>query len=285
MAAIVARGLSPESLPIDAPRIPLQAGRVNRVHRVLHPDGDLVRREHAQDEFAKSLGADPAVEVRAQRLAAAVGLAPSVLHHDAAACVTWMPFVAGRALENFWWRSEARRTSMRAALDTLRAVQPIAEIPPLSLGDRIAELQHRLFVVDRSAALRLATDSAAARAALARYEWSAAAGCCLVHSDLGPHNVLVTDDGSLVLLDWEYAHVGHAFEDLAGLEVAAGDDAAELRPLLLEWCAAAVAVDDPAGRLDALVAARRALDAQWLALVEARGQTTHPSKTDRRTGP
>ena len=43
--------------------------------------------------------------------------------------------------------------------------------------------------------------------------------------------------------------------------------------------------DDPVGRLDALVMARCTLDAQWLALVEARGQTTHPSKTDRRIGP
>jgi len=87
------------------------------------------------------------------------------------------------------------------------------------------------------------------------------------------------------LLDWEYAHVGHAFEDLAGLQIAAGADAVELRPLLLEWCAALPAIDDPAGRLDALVMARRSLDALWLALVEARGQTTHPSKTDRRIGP
>ena len=87
------------------------------------------------------------------------------------------------------------------------------------------------------------------------------------------------------MLDWEYAHVGHAFEDLAGLQIAAGADAVELRPLLLEWCAALPAIDDPAGRLDALVMARRTLDALWLALVEARGQTTHPSKTDRRIDP
>jgi aminoglycoside phosphotransferase (APT) family kinase protein len=281
----VAGGLSPESLPVDAPRTPLQAGRVNRVYRVAHPAGDLVLREHATDEFAKSLGADPVVEVQAQRLAADAGLAPSVLHHDAVAGVVWMPFVPGHALENLWWRSAARRKAMRVTLEALRSVQPSADIPTLFLEDRIATLQERLFVADRSAARRLDADCDAARATLANYEWSQAAGRCLVHSDLGPHNVLVNGDGSLMLLDWEYAHVGHVFEDFAGLQVAAGHDAAELRPLLLEWCAAQPALDDPAGRLDALVMARRTLDAQWLALVEARGQTTHPSKTDRRTGP
>lgn len=285
MVTDVAGELSPESLPVDAPRIPLQAGRVNRVYRVAHPMGDLVRREHAPDEFAKSLGADPCVEVQAQRLAAAVGVAPPILHHDPIAGVVWMPFVDGAALENLWWRSAARRRVMRAALDALRGVQSSIEIPTLALEQRIVELQDRLRAVDRSAAGRLAPDCVAARIGLTRYDWSRAGERCLVHSDLGPHNVLVRGDGSLSLLDWEYAHVGHAFEDLAGLQIAAGADAVELRPLLLEWCAALPAIDDPAGRLDALVMARRTLDALWLALVEARGQTTHPSKTDRRIDP
>ena len=42
---------------------------------------------------------------------------------------------------------------------------------------------------------------------------------CLVHSDLNPKNLLL-DPGTLALtgvLDWEFAHAGHAFTDLGNL--------------------------------------------------------------------
>jgi aminoglycoside phosphotransferase (APT) family kinase protein len=41
---------------------------------------------------------------------------------------------------------------------------------------------------------------------------------CLVHSDLNPKNVLVSDEGEVVaVLDWEFAHSGHPFTDLGNI--------------------------------------------------------------------
>jgi aminoglycoside phosphotransferase (APT) family kinase protein len=41
----------------------------------------------------------------------------------------------------------------------------------------------------------------------------------LVHGDLNPTNILVADDGSMCLLDWEFAHVGDPREDLGMLKL------------------------------------------------------------------
>jgi aminoglycoside phosphotransferase len=43
-------------------------------------------------------------------------------------------------------------------------------------------------------------------------------GPVLVHGDFGPQNVLVNGDTLTALLDWEFAHVGDAIEDLAWAE-------------------------------------------------------------------
>ena len=262
----MAWSLNPATMPQDAACTSLQAGRVNRVFRVAHPQGDLVRRELAPTLVAQRLGADPAVEVRAQALASRVGLAPEILHHDAVAGVTWMPFVEGAPLENLWWQDAQRRRAVRHSLETLRAIEIGAELPQLDLRARLLQLQGRLQDTDACAAQRTADDCARACAALERYDWSSPAESCLVHSDLGPHNMLVRADGSIVMLDWEYAHRGHVLEDLAGLWVAAGMHASQLRPLLVEWCAVLEHVHDAPGRLETLVVVRRTLDAQWESL-------------------
>jgi hypothetical protein len=43
-------------------------------------------------------------------------------------------------------------------------------------------------------------------------------GEVVVHGDFGPQNVLVADHHISVLLDWEFAHIGGAIEDLAWAE-------------------------------------------------------------------
>ncbi len=48
-----------------------------------------------------------------------------------------------------------------------------------------------------------------------------ARGSVLVHGDFGPHNMLFdldADDGVVGLVDWEFAHLGEAVEDLAWAE-------------------------------------------------------------------
>ncbi len=43
-------------------------------------------------------------------------------------------------------------------------------------------------------------------------------GPVLVHGDFGPQNVLIEHDRINVLMDWEFAHIGEAVEDLAWAE-------------------------------------------------------------------
>ncbi len=40
-------------------------------------------------------------------------------------------------------------------------------------------------------------------------------GACLVHGDIGFHNVLLENGRLTAVLDWEFAHIGHPVEDLA----------------------------------------------------------------------
>ncbi len=60
-------------------------------------------------------------------------------------------------------------------------------------------------------------------------------GPVIVHGDFGPQNVLIEGDRITALLDWEFAHIGRAVEDLAWAEwiirthhPAAADDLPEM---------------------------------------------------------
>lgn len=47
---------------------------------------------------------------------------------------------------------------------------------------------------------------------------------CLVHGDIGFHNMLVDAGELIAILDWEFAHIGHPAEDLAYVYNVAGKD-------------------------------------------------------------
>ncbi|MFM7625692.1 MAG: phosphotransferase family protein, partial [Gammaproteobacteria bacterium] len=181
-------------------------------------------------------------------------------------------------LEPDWPRRADRRAAMRDVLERLRAV-PATVLPPLDLPARAQLLHGRLAVRD---AARAAGHASAVEEALAA--WHAAAppsgsspaasspaepsadgiaAPCLVHGDLTPGNILVRGDGSLLLLDWEYAHAGGPWDDLAALCAGAQCDP------FPDWAA-----DVPAGeraRFEAACGLRRSLDALWYALAATLG--------------
>ena len=80
---------------------------------------------------------------------------------------------------------------------------------------------------------------------------------CLVHGDPTPGNVIIRPDGTLLLLDWEYAQAGGPWDDLAAL-VAGEPDAPP------GW--SAEVPSDARPRFDAALRLRRLLDALWHAL-------------------
>ena len=205
----------------QSPRVkdPFSAPVLNRVER-LHEEGrDIVRRHWAERCIADVLGSDRVAEVTAQRLVAAIGLAPPVLAVDLDGGWMSMPFVAGTRIDALWWE---RGCSSNAVLDLLAALRllPSAQLPMIHLADRAAQLHRELEA--RSAGLARRWDASlehclngwAREPALAHHALDS-----FVHGDLSPENLLCMPDGRLVLLDFEYAHRGHRLEDLAGLVV------------------------------------------------------------------
>lgn len=217
---------------------------VNRVFELRDARGRLVRREWAPPHVAQMLGIDPDVEVEAQRLAAEQGIAPPVLQYDHQGRFMIMPFVEGQRLETDWITRPARRVAMQALLSRLRSIDA-SRLPRLDLPNRLRELHGRLAL--RSADHARSYDSDVAWC-IERLEMIPDHESVLVHGDLTPENVIVRADGSLCLIDWEYAHRGQGDEDLAGL----ASDA----PSAQEWSLAPE-------EFPVRVRARRLLDGLW----------------------
>lgn len=230
---------------------------LNRLHRIATAEGWQVERRWHPDALAE-LGVDMHAEVAAQRLAAAHGLAPPVLGFDPAARSMRMPWVEGAPLEPDWPQRAPRRAAMRDILERLRTV-PATALPPLDLPGRVQLLHGRLAARDAARAAAhapmLQGALAAWRSASASTSGGAAAAPCLVHGDLTPGNVLVRGDGSLLLLDWEYAHAGGPWDDLAALFAAA-----EGEPLA-GWASGVPPAER--ARFEAMRVLRRLLDALW----------------------
>lgn len=258
---------------------PLRGSGLNRLRRIATPSGWEVERQWPGGA-AEELGADMHTEVAAQRLAAAHGLAPPVLAFDASARILRMPWVEGLPLEPGWPTLPARRAAMAGVLGRLRAV-PAPGLPPLDLPGRILALHRRLAARDARQAALLAGEVGAAldlwerAAALDGGPAGAQAPRCLVHGDLTPANILLRDDGKVLLLDWEYSHAGGPWDDLAALCAtfdAAGSAALE------DWVAEVPAEARP--RFDATRRARRLLDALWYALADRLSATSDGRSAD-----
>ncbi|WP_114853873.1 phosphotransferase [Brachybacterium sp. YJGR34] len=143
--------------------------------------------------------------------------APALL--DAFSCGDWFVLVI-EAVEGRMPRQPWVPEELDAALDALHRLRrtatptPVSDLPTLeeSLGgdlrgfDRVAaDLPTDLdpWIIPRLAALRAAAGRGIA----------ALAGSTLCHSDLRADNILLTEDGSALLVDWAWASRGSAFAD------------------------------------------------------------------------
>jgi aminoglycoside phosphotransferase (APT) family kinase protein len=192
---------------------------LNRVQRVQQDGRDIVRRHWAEPSIADVLGSDRVAEVTAQRVVAAVGLAPQVLAIDLDAGWMTMPFVAGARIDALWWERDSRSKAVLDLLAALRAL-PVAELPVIHLADRATRLHRELAALSPQLAQRW--DALLANCV---NHWQSEPSLahpaldCFVHGDVSAENLLCTADGGLILLDFEYAHRGHRLEDLAGMVV------------------------------------------------------------------
>ncbi|MBL8200256.1 MAG: phosphotransferase family protein [Chromatiales bacterium] len=196
---------------------------VSRTWRVLADGRQAVLR--VDEPAARRLGLNRAAEPAVLRAVAAAGLGPDCLAADPARGTLLTGWLPGRA----WSAADLREpANLRRAAGLLRRVHdlpppgPAAGLPVLDLAA----------AVDRYATLAgpaASLPARRARAALARClaaDAGVAAPPCLCHGDPTPGNFIAAPDGSLWLIDWEYAGLGPPAFDLAGLALGAALDPA-----------------------------------------------------------
>ncbi len=222
--------------------VALTGGITNRNYRVHLGDHDCVVRLPGRD--TEVLGIDRAAERLAAKRAASLGIGPELLHADADCVVT--EFAVGDAVDAAQLRADPGPVArgLRAFHDSGLDLPTRFWIPDLlrvyartvhARGGRLpAGYGRAQALVDRIAAVLPLTDPVPC------------------HNDLLAGNLIRTHE-TILLVDWEYAGIGHRYFDLGNLAVNNEfDEPAEVR--LLE---AYLGEPAAAGGLDSRLAALR----------------------------
>jgi thiamine kinase-like enzyme len=191
--------------------VPLDGGITNRNYRVRFGQRDCVLRVPGRD--TELLGIDRAAERLATERAAALGIAPPLIAADDECMVTeWLPGApidsgrlradpssAARALRAF--HDSGLELPVRFWIHEL--LDDYARIIAQRGGELPDPYRRTQELVGRIAEVLPLTDPAPC------------------HNDLLPGNILATDadPGHALLVDWEYAGMGHPYFDLANLAV------------------------------------------------------------------
>jgi thiamine kinase-like enzyme len=224
----------------------MHGGLVNDSFRVERDGRAYVLRLSARN--SAELGIDRSWECRVRRAAGEGGLAPELI-----CCMPEDRFmVTAWALGRVWNRDDAREPSnflriaeLLAQVHRLAPPQPARHMSPRDWCDRYTSalqlprggIRKEFAVWQSTAALQLA--------ALARLDFEPR----LCHSDA--HHLNVIDNGVLALIDWEYAHVGDPFWDLAAW-IGNHDLGADLQMLLFAAYLGRAPTERERERLDVL---------------------------------
>jgi thiamine kinase len=190
----------------------LAGGAINKTFCVETPEGRFILRLH--DAAGIALGAHHLREARLQSAAAAVGIAPRVVHVDPSQRFMISEYLDGRV----WTPADFTDVdSLRRLGGTLRRLHEIKPpIPaPFDLGALLSGFSERIVRADPAARAAMTQLMQRARVSL-RECGTDARTPALFHSDLHHSNILEAG-GRLFLIDWEYAAVGDPLNDLACL--------------------------------------------------------------------
>jgi thiamine kinase-like enzyme len=175
---------------------------------------------------------DVVTEARAMDAAAAAGIAPAVLAADADSGVLLTEFHAGARWTSADMHRAANVERLSAVLRKLHALP--TELPPFA-AERIAS--RYLAGLPRGVREPRAAHWGEELMTLARRYDERYAPTALCHNDLVAANVL--DDGTLALVDFEYAVRADPLLDLANVVAMNGFDGEEQRSLLEQYRRAA----------------------------------------------
>jgi aminoglycoside phosphotransferase (APT) family kinase protein len=233
--------------------VALEGGVANRTWRVSTGAGEFALRVSLAAAAAAALGVDRARELLLHDAAAGAGLAPRIVARDARHRFLVTEFAAGGAWPAARMRDAVQLQRLGRTLAALHSL-PLPGLLAVSLLD---SLRAQARAMRRDPALDALLEGAEHDFAQATASPRAA---CIVHSDA--HHGNIVEGSALLLVDWEYAHVGDPLEDLASI-VASEPQVlqAATREQLLEWFALRDRAD--ASMLDAMVRLFTALNELW----------------------
>jgi thiamine kinase-like enzyme len=218
----IVQGLEGRLGPASGSPAPLDGGITNRNYRVRFGEAEYVVRLPGKDTAL--LGISREAERIANAEAAAIGIAPDVAAADDRCLVT--AFVPARPLAP---------GELQAALEPVAGALRRFHESPVRLPVRfwVPDLLDRYASIVRERGAALPSGYAAAQDLVRRIAGvlplSDPAPC---HNDLLPANVLCVGPDRFLLVDWEYAGMGHRLFDLGNLAVNNElDEAAEERLL------------------------------------------------------
>jgi thiamine kinase-like enzyme len=245
--------LEPRLGALSAGPTPLEGGITNRNYRVRFGERDCVVRVPGKDTAL--LGISREAEQIAGRAAAELGIGPAILAAEPECVVT--DYVAGEPMD-----ASAVRASPEPVAAALRSFHDAGVELPVRFWVPELLAAYARIVTERGAALPGEYEQAVRiteriAAVLPLYEPVAC------HDDLLPANVLSVDTaGGVMLVDWEYAGMGHRLFDLGNLAVNA-----ELGPSEEARLLAAYLGEPPSGRQSAALRLMRimsdAREAAW----------------------
>jgi len=203
----------------------LRAGLVNETYRVVRDGHAYSLRVAAANP--RALGLDWHWELRVLERAVAAGLAPAVVYADPQSGILVLRWAEGQQ-----WRcgEAARAVNVGRIAELLRRIHALAAPQP-ARQMRPAQWIELYAAAARPASLELA-DAAASRSQALDALPSVPGALC--HSDLHRFN-LVDRGASLLLLDWEYAHVCDPLWDVAGWSANNDFVAADARLLFTQY--------------------------------------------------
>lgn len=250
---------------------PLEGGLTNKSFLIAAGDDLLVLRKNSA--ISDALDLNRAAEAEALGLADNAGLCAPVIH-----CDPDHRYLVTRYIDGALWDSKDTDALQQLAA-LLRSIHALPSIDArLDLEQKIANYWRS---IDSNAEFYTALRALAAKVKRHITQISASGGAlCLCHNDLLKTNLIVSDNGRLHAIDWEYAAMGDPFYELAVIVEEYKLDTTQQQFLLSEYLLRAVTRHDWQ-RLDHWQIIYGYLSVLWYAVQWSGGAMTESRIKDR----